>query len=195
MDGLLEAAKQFLKDQNWNPELILNLGAHLAQAVNRVEGLSGAEKCDLVCRTILQLLDDAEKADEERKKESTDPDCSSPGWGELRSVVKNLLPTTLTLIVKAARGKFDLKSAKELIGSAVEAAGGAASLAQGAASLVQEASGKNSWLTSCFGFLAAVLPPAASTQPQPAVAEPPKESENRPAAEAAPGSADPASTS
>ncbi len=191
MDGLLEVAKPFLLQKSWGSELVLKLGAHLAEAANRVGNLSGVEKSELVCRTILQILDDAQKADEERKKESTDPDYSSPNWEALRGLVTTVLPTTLTLIVNAARGKFDLQKK-----SLVAAAEAAAPLALQAAS--DAFAGKSSWLNSCLGCIAAVVLPVpplpTPTQPQPVVAEPPKELENRPAAEAVPGSADPASS-
>jgi hypothetical protein len=54
------------------------------------------------------LLDDGEKAEKERLAESTEKEITRVPWEELRKTVRALLPQTLTLLVSAARGEFDL---------------------------------------------------------------------------------------
>jgi hypothetical protein len=110
MDQLLQKeALKFVGDKAWTGELALRLGAHLAQCVNSAKGLSGSQKCELVCQTILALLDDVEKAGKEHLAESTAKVSSIVHLDEIRSLVKNHLPVTLNLIVSAARGGFSLK--------------------------------------------------------------------------------------
>lgn len=112
MDQLLkQEALKFVGDKAWTVELALRLGAHLAQVVNSARDLSGLQKSELVCQTILALLDDVEKAGKEHAAESTAKVSSIVHLDEIRSLVKNHLPVTLNLIVSAARGGFDLKKA------------------------------------------------------------------------------------
>lgn len=106
---LKQEALKFVGDKAWTGELVLRLGAHLAQAVNSARDLSGSQKSELVCQTILALLDDVEKAGKEHAAESTEKVSSIVHLDEIRNIVKNHLPVTLNLIVSAARGGFDLK--------------------------------------------------------------------------------------
>jgi hypothetical protein len=193
MVDLLEEAKKALAENQtpWTPEKVLKLGAHLAQVVNRIETLSGAETSALVCETVMKVLEEAEKADGEQTPGSTGLDCSKR-WTELRGLVQTVLPTTLTLIVGAARGKFDLQKAAEVASAAAPVVASCAA--------------------SCFPALwallkgpaaaaaaAAAVPPVAAQQapqvPQPTIpnppvaVEPPKESESRAAGEASQESA------
>jgi hypothetical protein len=102
-------AQTFLGTRPWTVSLVLQTGAHLAQAVQRFPGLSGQQKSSLVCQTILQLLEDGEKADRERLKESTPQAEPTIPWEECKRVVATVLPATLTLLVSAARGEIDLR--------------------------------------------------------------------------------------
>jgi hypothetical protein len=112
MDQLLQKeALKFVGDKAWTGELALRLGAHLAQAVNSAKDLSGSQKSELVCQTILALLDDVEKAGKEHAAESTAKVSSTVHLDEIRNLVKNHLPVTLNLIVSAARGGFSLRKA------------------------------------------------------------------------------------
>jgi hypothetical protein len=106
---LKDQALKFVGDKVWTGELALRLGAHLAQAANSARDLSGPQKCELVCQTILALLDDAEKAGKEHAAESTEKVSSIIHLDEIRTLVKTHLPVTLNLIVSAARGEFSLK--------------------------------------------------------------------------------------
>ena len=110
--NLKQEALKFVCDKAWTVELALRLGAHLAQVVNPSRELSGSQKCELVCQTILALLDDVEKAGKEHAAESTAKVSSTIHLDEIRNLVKNHLPVTLNLIVSAARGGFDLKKAR-----------------------------------------------------------------------------------
>jgi hypothetical protein len=104
-------AKTFLGDKAWRADMILRMGAVLAEAVNKAPGLSGQQKTDLVCQVILKLLEDAEKAEKGHEEGSNLKETSTVQWEDYKNIVKNLLPPTLDLIVSAARGKFDLQKA------------------------------------------------------------------------------------
>ena len=108
---LENVAKTFLGDNAWRADLILRMGAVLAEAVNKAPGLSGQQKTDLVCQVILKLLEDGEKADKGRLEVSNPIETSTIPWEDYKNIVKNLLPPTLELIVSAARGQFDLQKA------------------------------------------------------------------------------------
>jgi hypothetical protein len=112
---LEKIAKSFLGDRAWSVDLVLRVGAELAQAVNKFPSLSGQEKSELVCQTILKMLEDGEKAEKERGGESTGTTNSTIPWEACKTVVKTLLPATLDLIVSAARGKFDLQKAQAVV--------------------------------------------------------------------------------
>ena len=110
LDQLLkQEALKFVGDKAWTGELALRLGAVLAQSVNSARNLSGAQKGELVCQTILALLDDVEKAGKEHSAESTAKVSSIVHLDEIRNLVKNHLPVTLNLIISAARGEFSLR--------------------------------------------------------------------------------------
>ena len=106
----------------WEASLLLRVGASLAEAVNKYPGLSGQQKSELVVQTVLRLLDDGEKAEKERLVESTEKEITRVPWEELRKTVRSLLPQTLTLIVSAARGEFDLAKVLPVAEAAVAAA-------------------------------------------------------------------------
>ncbi len=201
MVDLLQEARKVVAEDLKTPltaEKVLKLGAHLAQVVNRIENLKGAEKSALVCETVTKVLEELEKAGGEQKPGSTGLDCST-NWTELRGLVQTVLPTTLTLIVGAARGNIDLQ----------KGAAAAAAVAVEVAPVVA------SWCTSCLpvawrstavglvnlAVAAAAAPAAAAQAPEPKAplsqptpippveVEPPKESESREAAEASQESA------
>jgi hypothetical protein len=193
MDQLKQEALKFVGDKAWTGELALRLGAHLAQAVNTFRdpsgvALSGQKKCELVCQTILALLDDVEKAGKEHAAESTEKVSSTIHLDEIRNLVRNHLPVTLTLIVSAARGEFDLAAAKKaasgLLSCLVPYLPCLASAAS-AVALVPVPAG-------AAPAPAAKAAPPQTTETQPsAVPEPPKESEIQAAAPAAPLPTDP----
>jgi hypothetical protein len=111
---LLQTAKAYLGERAWSVDLVLRVGAELAQAVNKYPSLTGQEKSELVCQTILKLLEDGEKAEKEQKGESTGITNTRVPWEDCKMVVKTILPATLDLVVSAARGKFDLQKAQQV---------------------------------------------------------------------------------
>jgi hypothetical protein len=104
----LSHAKKALGDKAWSVDLVLHVGADLAQAVNSLKNLSGKDKSELVCQTILKLLDDGEMAEKEHAAGSTEKVTTKVPWDDCRRVVKTLLPVSLELIVKASRGEISL---------------------------------------------------------------------------------------
>jgi hypothetical protein len=109
-----KVAKSVLGDRAWSVDVVLRMGAELAQAVNKFPSLSGEAKSELVCQTILKMLEDGEKAEKELMGVSTDSTNSRVPWEECKMVVKTLLPAILDLIVSAARGKFDLQKVRSV---------------------------------------------------------------------------------
>lgn len=105
---LLSLGKKALGDKVWGAEAVLHVGVELATAVNSLKNVSGADKSELVCQTILKLLDDGEKAEKELLGGSTETGKTKIPWNECRTVVKNVLPTALHLVVKASRGEIQL---------------------------------------------------------------------------------------
>ena len=105
---LLSLGKKALGDKVWGAEAVLHVGVELAMAVNSLKNVSGADKSELVCQTILKLLDDGEKAEKALSGGSTETGKTRIPWNECRTVVTNVLPTTLHLVVKASRGEIQL---------------------------------------------------------------------------------------
>jgi hypothetical protein len=113
MADLLETyGKKFLGDKAWTVDLVLLLGAELAQSANKLSGLSGKEKAELVSQTILKMLDDAVKVEKGRETESTEKEKTIAHLEECKKTVLTVLPVTLTLLVAASRGKILLQKAK-----------------------------------------------------------------------------------
>jgi hypothetical protein len=110
---VLSYAKKAVGDKAWTVELVLRIGAELAAFVNKVPNLSGKDKCQLVCQTILKMLDDVEKVERERSVESTERERTIALLGECRAAVNTVLPVSLELMVMASRGKFVLKKIQE----------------------------------------------------------------------------------
>jgi hypothetical protein len=110
---LLSYAKKSLGDKAWGVEAVLRVGADLAAFVNKVPNLSGQDKCQLVCQTILKMLDDVEKVERERSVESTEIEKTIALLEECRTAVKVALPVSLELMVMASRGKIVLKKVEE----------------------------------------------------------------------------------
>jgi hypothetical protein len=92
-------------DRKWSSENVLRFASELAQHVNSLANISGKDKTELVCQTILKMLDDGEKAEKERAEVSTETEMTKIPWNECRESVK-LLPHILELVVNASRGKL-----------------------------------------------------------------------------------------
>ena len=104
----LSSSVTLFGDRKWSSENVLRFASELAQNVNSLSNISGKDKTELVCQTILKMLDDGEKAEKERAAVSTEKETTKIPWNECRTVVKNVLPTTLHLVVKASRGEIQL---------------------------------------------------------------------------------------
>jgi hypothetical protein len=111
-DFLEMHAKKFLGDKAWSVDVVLLIGAELAQAVNKLPGLTGDKKAELVCQTVLKMLDSAVKVEKERKEESIEKEKTIAHLEECKKTVTTLLPVTLSLLVAASRGKILLQKAK-----------------------------------------------------------------------------------
>lgn len=95
--------------RQWDAEMCLRVGAELAVKVNAISNLSGSEKKKLIVDLILEALKEAEKKDSLGKEDTT---AIVARYAQLRKTVKDVLPTSLELIVSASRGKLDLKKVK-----------------------------------------------------------------------------------
>ena len=111
---LLSYAQKAVGDKAWTVELVLRIGADLAAAVNSFPNLSGADKAELVCQTILKMLDDVEKVEKERSVESTEKEKTIALLEQCKVAVKTVLPVSLELMVAASRGKIVLKKIQEV---------------------------------------------------------------------------------
>lgn len=109
----IEQLLQFIREKSlgkkWDAETCLRVGAELAVKVNAIANLCGSEKKKLVVDLILQVLKEAE---EKEKAASSLIDGITERYDRLEKTVKDVLPTSLDLIVLASRGKLDLKKVK-----------------------------------------------------------------------------------
>jgi hypothetical protein len=101
----LSSSVTLFGDRTWSSENVLRFASELAQHVNSLSNISGKDKTELVCQTILKMLDDGEKAEKERAAVSTEKETTKIPWNECRESVK-LLPHILDLVVSASRGKL-----------------------------------------------------------------------------------------
>lgn len=106
---LVSVAQKALGDKVWNVELVLRIGVQLATVVNSFPNLSGQDKTNLVCQTILKMLDDVEKAGKEHWVESTETEKTIAHLEECKKAVQTVLPVSLELVVSASRGEIVLK--------------------------------------------------------------------------------------
>ena len=90
-------------------ETCLRVGAALAVKVNVLANLNGAEKKKLVVDVVLRCLQEAEQKEKAGKEDTT---AITERYDRLEKTVKDVLPTSLELIVSASRGKLDLKKVK-----------------------------------------------------------------------------------
>lgn len=109
--GKLKAfAHELMGQKVWTPATVVALGGSLASEVNRLSGLSGLQKKQLVLDVIKAVLADC-------VKKSTDvsgsPLASKEFVDSLNFVLESVLPASLDLAVAAARGQLDLKKVKK----------------------------------------------------------------------------------
>ena len=101
LDSLVSLARRSLGDKAWSVETVLRIGSELAVAASLFPNLSLTDKCDLVCQTILKMLDDVEKVDRVLSGVSTVKETTKAHLEECRWVVKNVLPVSLKLLSPA----------------------------------------------------------------------------------------------
>lgn len=106
---LLQFIREKTSGRKWDAETCLRVGAELAVKINGVSNLTGSEKKKLIVDLILQVLKEAE---EREKADSKDVAAITERYDRLEKTVKEVLPTSLELIVSASRGKLDLKKVK-----------------------------------------------------------------------------------
>lgn len=109
VEELLSFIREKTAGRKWDAETCLRVGAELAVKVNSVSNLTGTEKKKLVVDLILQVLKEAEEKEKQGKSDTTQ---ITARYDQLEKTVKDVLPTSLELIVSASRGKLDLKKVK-----------------------------------------------------------------------------------
>ncbi len=96
---LLNRALQHLGTDVPTAQNLIRIAVQLAQSINTATGLSGREKLDHVIRTLRELL--AVPAVAER--------LTPAQRDQLLSVVNDVIPETISLVVEASRGAYQLK--------------------------------------------------------------------------------------
>jgi arginyl-tRNA synthetase len=109
VEQLLQFIREKTAGRNWDAETCLRVGAELAVKINGISNLTGSEKKKLVVDLILQVLKEAE---DKEKAGKSDVAAITERYDRLEKTVKEVLPTSLELIVSASRGKLDLKKVK-----------------------------------------------------------------------------------
>jgi hypothetical protein len=102
---LKSVAHEIMSQKQWSAAAVVALGGSLAAAANRLTGLSGLQKKQLVLDVIKVVL-------QESVEKSTDLSGSPEVVKSLNFVLEHVLPASLDLAVAAARGQLDLKKVK-----------------------------------------------------------------------------------
>ncbi len=113
LTDLVNLAREMKGPGAWNSGNLVRVGGVLASKINSIQNLSGGEKLKLVQRVLLQALAEAEN------KEIAEPGLSKEEiqkihdrYDLLEATVAEVLPASLDLAIKAARGGLDLKKIK-----------------------------------------------------------------------------------
>ena len=80
-------------------QTILRVGVDVAQAVNKSKDMKGAEKMALVQQTLRNVLEAPSV------KEKLSADTTS----QLNTVINDVIPPSITLVIEAGRGHYDFK--------------------------------------------------------------------------------------
>ena len=80
-------------------QTILRVGVDVAQAVNKSKDMKGAEKMAVVQQTLRNVLD----APSVKEKLSADTTA------QLNTVINDVIPPSITLVIEAGRGHYDFK--------------------------------------------------------------------------------------
>lgn len=110
LNDLVTLANELKGPGAWTTPNLVRIGGMLASKVNNIQNLSGGEKLKLVQRVLLQVLAEAEN------KEIAEPGLTKEEiqkihdrYDVLEGAVGEVLPVSLELAIKAARGGLDLK--------------------------------------------------------------------------------------
>jgi hypothetical protein len=113
LNDLVTLAKEVKGPGAWTSGNLIRVGGALAAKINSIENLSGGEKLKLVQRVLLQGLAEVEN------KEIAEPGITKEEiqkihdrYDVLEATVADVLPASLELAIKAARGTLDLKKIK-----------------------------------------------------------------------------------
>ena len=113
LNDLVTVAKEAKGPGAWTSGNLIRVGGILAAKINSIENLSGGEKLKLVQRVLLQGLAEVEN------KEIAEPGITKEEiqkihdrYDVLEATVADVLPASLELAIKAARGSLDLKKIK-----------------------------------------------------------------------------------
>lgn len=113
LQDLVALAKESKGSGGWTPAVLIRVGGILAAKINAIQNLSGTEKLKLVQRTLLQVLAEAENKEIAELNLSKDEvQKIHDRYDVLESAIAEVLPASLELALKAARGGLDLKKIK-----------------------------------------------------------------------------------
>lgn len=113
LQELVSLAKECKGSGGWTPALLIRVGGILAAKVNSVQNLSGTEKLKLVQRVLLQVLAEAENKEiVELNLSKEEIQAIHDRYDVLEQAISDVLPASLDLALKAARGGLDLKKIK-----------------------------------------------------------------------------------
>ena len=105
IESLVSKAIKMLGVDVPNPTIILSITAQLAELVNKAPGLHGPEKAALVQRVLREILNSSVV-----RSKLTDAEVNT-----LNIIIDTVVPTTLTLLISAGRGEFDLKKPRQTL--------------------------------------------------------------------------------
>jgi len=105
-DSLVTFILEQTAKKSWDSETVLRVGVDVATKVNKIKGLKGSEKKQLVLDVIQKAM---QKCEEKEKVGMTETTEVTKRWLALRTTVNAVLPVSLDLVVLAARGGFNFK--------------------------------------------------------------------------------------
>jgi hypothetical protein len=105
-DSLVTFVLEQTAKKSWDSETVLRVGVDVATKVNKIKGLKGSEKKQLVLDVIQKAM---QKCEEKEKVGMTETTEVTKRWLQLRTTVNAVLPVSLDLVVLAARGGFNFK--------------------------------------------------------------------------------------
>jgi hypothetical protein len=80
-------------------QVLLRVGVDIAQAVSKAKNLKGAEKMVIVQQTLRNVLD----------VQAIKEKLSAEDIIQLNTVINDIIPLSITLVIEAGRGQYDFK--------------------------------------------------------------------------------------